>query len=587
VWITRAALAEFMTNVASSSAAVRVDLTSHASPTPFTLELLGVFSIVFSPFILVLLTACANLSNVMFARAIARQREIAVRLSLGASPSRIVRQLLTEGLVIAVLAGFAGLMLASWALQGSTALLMNTLPPTAASMLRLTPMTLDHRVFAFAMIAAAFATAMFALLLAVHASRLPLTEAMRGHGSGPLRTSRLRSAFVVSQVAVSLVLVVSAITLARNGLSLGRTELGYRTDGVVSVNLRDGDGALLQRLEDVLEADPRVTAVAITSGNPLFVIDFVAGRGDGTRTVLAKAAEDAVTVRTRYAFVSPEYFSLLQIPIVRGRRFELDEGRSAARVAVISAATARVFWPGEDPVGKTIRIERPDGRAADDLSEYSHADVIGVVADHISGMVIEGPDRGHIYFPLSAAHPRAFALLARERPDNPLTPTALQQIFSSVSSDPEAFEALPLDDMRALQAYPLQAAASVGSFLGLVALALSISGLYGVLIYTLAQRTREIGIRMALGANASAVVRLVMGQSARLAVIGAAVGVTVAFGAMKVLSAYVRMHNVAWLDGAAFVGGLFVVVAAAVLAAYQPARRATRVDPTEALRADV
>ena len=584
----RGALAEFMTRVVGSGASgIRVELTPHASPAPFTLELLGAFSIVFSPFILVLVTACANLSNVMFARAIARQREIAVRLSLGATRGRIVRQLLTEGLLIAMLAGLAGIVLASWALQGSIALLMHTLPPPVASMTRVVPMSLDHRVFAFAMTAAALATLTFALLPAVQASRLPLTEAIRGHGSGPLRRSTLRSALIVGQVAVSVVLVVLAITLARNGLSLGRTDLGYRTEGVVSINLRDPDDALLQRLANVLEADPRVARVAITSGNPLFVIDLVAGRGDTTRTVLANAGEGTVAVRTRYTFVSPQYFDLLQLPIVRGRGFEPDEGRSAARVAIVSASTARAFWPGEDPVGKIVSIERPNGRAVDDLTVYSHATVIGVAADHISGMVIEGPDRGHIYLPISSAHPRAFALLARERPGSPLTPAALQQIFGSVSIDPQVFEALRLDDMRALQAYPLQAAAWAGSFLGLLAIGLSISGLYGVLIYALSQRTREIGIRMALGASAGAVVRLVMGQSARLSGVGAAIGWIVAFGAMKALSAYVRLHEVAWLDGAAFVGGLLVVGAAAVIAAYQPARRATRVDPTEALRADV
>lgn len=352
-------------------------MTPHASPNPFSLDLVAAFSPIFAAFVLVLATACANVSNVMLARAIRRQREIAVRLSIGASRGRVVRQLLTEGLLLSVLAGLSGLALAAWALHETTAIFFSTLPAPAVPLMRFAPMTVDHRVFLFALGVAALATLMFALLPALQASRLSLTDALRGYGSSALRTSRLRSALLISQVAVSLVLVIVAITLARNGSAIGQSDLGYDTQGVISINLRDRDEGVVNRLATVLTSDRRVEEVAVTSGNPLFVIDLVAGRGAGTRRIAAA------------------------------------------------------------PAG-----------------------------------------------------------------------------------------------------------------------------------------------------GAAAVVRLVVRQSIHVAAIGAVIGLTVAFGVMKIVNALIRLHGVTWLDAVAFGGGLALVLAASALGACHPARRATRVDPSEALRAD-
>jgi hypothetical protein len=221
-----------------------------------------------------------------------------------------------------------------------------------------------------------------------------------------------------------------------------------------------------------------------------------------------------------------------------------------------------------------------------ELPGYTEVTVVGVVPDVVSGMVFDGQDAGHIYLPAHAGDPHVYALLMRPRADRELGPSALQDVFRKVAPDPQVFEALPLGDMRAAQMYPIRAASWIGSLLGAIALALSVSGLYGVLSYTLTQRTREIGIRMALGATGAAVVRLVMGQSGRLAGIGAAVGLAVAFSVLKVLSSAIHMSRVSVLDGVAFSGGLAIVLAATAFAAYHPARRATRVDPSVTLRAD-
>ena len=584
----QAALASFMARMpekVDGARDVRADVQPNATPNPLSLQLLAALSPVFAAFVLVLVAACANVSNVMLSRALARNREIAVRLSLGASRARVVRQLLTEGLLIAVMAGLAGLTLALWALRAAVVLLFSTLPPTLAALLRVAPIELDHRVFGFTFVAAGIGTLMFALLPALQASRMTLTEALHGQMSGTLRGARLRSALVVGQVAVSLVLVITALTLARNGVAVGAIDLGFQTQGVISINTRGEQHDLIARLTDALASNPRVGEVAVTGGNPLFIRSrAVAAAPAGPSTSLR--AGRAPAVPTRYTFVSPEYFGILRIPVLGGRGFRADEEGVSARVAIVSAATAKAFWPGENPVGKIMRIERPEGRPVDELPGYSELMIVGIVKDVISGIVFDGTDAGHIYLPIRPTDPKAIAVLARPRSDRDLGPHALQRIFRDVAPDPQTFEAIPLEEMRAVQMYPLRAASWIGSFLAVVALGLSLSGLYGVLTYTLGQRTKEIGIRMALGATAGRVIRLVIQQSARMAGVGAVIGGAVAFAVMRTLSAIVRFPTVSLVDVVAFSAGLAAVMTATAIAAYQPARRATRVDPAQALRAD-
>jgi predicted permease len=556
---------------------VRADVRPEPSPNPLSLQLVAVLTPVFLAFGLVLLTACANVSNVMLARAIARRREIAMRLSLGATRNRIVRQLLTEGFLVSLLAGVAGVALAAWALRALVVVMFSTVPPSVGALLRVAPVDLDYRVLAFVVVVVAAATLGFALLPAVQASRLALTDALRGGGPGGTRGSRLRSGLVIAQVAVSLVLVIAAATLGRNGAAVAQMDLGYDPRGVISINVRDDEPGRVQKLATALRADPRVAELAVTAGNPLFV---------RTRAVAAAPAKLSASTGTRYTFVSPEYFSVLRIPVQRGRLFREDEARASSRVAVISAATADAFWPGEDPVGQTIRIEPSNGRPTDDLPGYSTVTVAGVVPDVASGLVIDGRDGGHIYLPMSAESEHALAVLARGRSDLDLGARALQEIFRQVAGDPEVFEALPLDEMRDLQVYPFRAASWVGAALGTIALVLSVAGLYGVLSYTFGQRTREIGIRLALGATGAVVMRLVLGQSARLAGAGVLVGLGVALAAFASLNAAVRLEHVSLLDAAAFVFGVMVVWCATSVAAIQPARRAAGLDPAEVLRTD-
>ena len=380
-------------------------------PTTLSLRLLSLLSPVFAAFALVLLAGCANVSSVMLARAVARQREIAVRLSLGASRGRIVRQLLTEGLVIAVLAALAALALTAAGLRAAMAIFFGTLPPALAAILRTAPLAIDHRVFLFALAAGGASTLAFALVPALQASRTGPIGAVGAHGSGGRRGARLRGALVAGQVATSLLLVVPALTLARNGVTMRGVDVGFDLAGVLSINVREGNSVeLARRLAAVLESEPRVADFALTNGNPFF--------GPPRKVVLESQGARIVTP---YQFVSPGYFATLRIPIARGRGFGIDEARSEARVAIVSGATARAFWPGQDPIGKAVRIASASPRPDDDFAGYSEVTVVGVSGDVISGMIVDGPEAGpHLPAdrsgqPACDCAPRARTLAARSR----------------------------------------------------------------------------------------------------------------------------------------------------------------------------
>jgi predicted permease len=581
------ALAPAMERLADRTGIVRAEILPQATPAPLTAELLARLSPVFAAFVLVLVAACANVSNVMLARASARQREIGIRLSLGAARWRIVRQLLTEGLLISALAGVAALGVANLVLRTGLAVFFLTLPTSFAAVARVLPLDLDRRVFLFTLIASAVATVMFALLPALQATRLTLTDALRGESSSGVRGSRLRSLLVVSQVAVSLVLIIVATTLVRNGSALKGTEIGFDTSAIVSITQQSQGENLIARAYDALSTDPHVARVAITSQNPLTSeMPKTPVRQPGAATLLPIS----------YLFVSPEYFSTVQMPIVRGRGFEVDEARTEARVAIISAAAAQALWPGADPLGQTVRIwlapdERPDVMSRNRLVSSGQVSdqgydvtVIGLTPDAVTGLVYDGRT-AQMYLPTSVSGPHAKALLARGRSVRDVRPDTLQEILRTVSPNPLAFSALSLDEALALQLYPLKVASWIGLLLSTIALVLSVSGLYGVVSYGLSQRTKEIGIRMALGATSTAIVRLVMTQSGRLVAFGAACGLIVSFSALAVLNAVIPLQHVSALDGGAFGAGVAIIALAAALATFFPSRRATRVDPSNALRA--
>lgn len=556
---------------------VRARLRSRATPNALSVELVVLLSPIFGAFALVLVTACANVSSVMLARALNRQREIGIRLSVGASRGQIVRQLLTEAVIISALAGIAGVVLASTILRAGLWMFFGTLPPSLAEMVRVVPLGIDGRVFLFTLGVASTATMIAALLPALQATRLQLTDALRGEIGPQLRSGVLRNVLVIGQVAVSLILLIAAATLARNGVSIAATDVGLNTKDVYSINQRGGGGALIPAAAQALATDPRVQEIAVTSNNPLF---------GALRAVGMTATDGGETVRASYMFASPEYFSLLGIPIVGGRSFTAAEAQTEAHVAIVSAHTAALFWPGADPIGRQLRIVREADSQADAVTGYTEVVVVGVAKDVVTETIYSGVDPSLVYLPTHRIGAHAMAMLVRGRETSAQQIEGLRRTLERVHVNRATFEVLPLAELSDIMLYPLRVASWIGAALGVVALSLSISGLYGLLMYVLGQRTREIGIRIALGATAARVVRLMMYQSARVIGFGAAIGVTLTFTALQVLSAAMPIRNVSVVDGGAFFVGITLIGLAAALATFFPARRATRVDPWHALRSE-
>ena len=576
----------FETKVVGRLDSVRAELKVRATRVPLTPDVIALFAPVFVPFVLVLVAACANASNVMLARANTRHREIGVRLALGASRGRVIRQLVTEGFLIAALAGVVGLGLAALVLRAGTPLVIGQLSASIAPLVRVVPLEFDRRVFVFALAAVSATTLLFALLPALHATRLTLMDAIRGQAGSKIRSSALRGLLVGGQVAISLALLIVAATLVRNGVAIANVDLGFNPGSVLSVNTR-GQSSLVPKAAGVLSDDPRIDQVVVTSRNPLF----------GQLEKIPVLEGGRVVVPVTYLFVSPGYFSMLGIPIIHGRGFRPGESREESGVAIVSAAAAQALWPGEEPVGKTLHLEMPEARTgvADVLTRSLKAvgksgglyvTVVGVAKDVVSGLVYEGKDSAQVYLPTSVEGQHAKALLVHPRPGTNLQPDAIRTMLLQVHPDPLKFETIPLVEMVAVQMFPLRLASWIGSILGGIALVLSVSGLYGVLTYMLGQRAREIAIRMALGAAAPAVVRLVMRQSARLAGAGAAIGLLFAFTVMEFLSSIIRLEEVSVLDPAAFAAGVALVTIAVALASYGPARRATHLDPASILKSE-
>ena len=581
------AIEPFETHVVGRVDLVRAELRPRTTRIPLTSEIVAVMAPVFAAFGLVLLAACANASNMMLARANARHQEIGIRLAIGASRGRIVRQLLTEGFLIAALAGVAGLGLAALILQVAPPLVISSLPSAVSPLVRMVPLEFDRRIFFFALGAVSATTLLFALLPAVHATRITLTDAIRNQAGSKLRGSVLRGILVGGQVAISLTLLIVAATFVRNGVAIGNTDLGFSPAGVLSVNER-GRSSLIKKAAPALAADPRIERVVLTSRNPLF--------GQLPKGLVRQSGW---IVPVSYMFVTSDYFSTLDIPLVHGRGFRPEEAREQSGVAIVSAAAAHTLWPGEEPVGKTVRLRLPEAESGvadvlakklrtvdDDEAGTTVVTVVGVAKDVVSEFVYQGKDTPLIYLPTSVDGAHAKASLVRPRPGVNLQADGLRSTLLQVHADPLKFETIPLADMVSVQMFPLRLASWIGSVLGAIALALSVTGLYGVLTYMLGQRARELAIRIALGATGSAVVRLVMRQSARLAGGGAAIGLFVAFVIMKILSGVIRLEKVSILDPGAFTAGVVLVAAAVALASYGPARNSTRIDPAVMLKRD-
>jgi len=523
---------------------------------------------------LVLAIACANVANLLLARASRRRKEMAVRISLGAGRGRLLRQLLTESVLLSLAGAAAGLLVAYW-MGGS--LLRQALPAETSGGLDLAP---DGRVLAFTALLSIATGIAFGLAPAFHASRPDLVPELKdGVGSarsGAARFSggRPRQALVVTQLAVSLVLLVGAGLLVRTLQKAYAIAPGFATRDVVvasvDLGLQGYDSGRTTRFYDaVLQrlSRPGVTAASLALNVPL------GGGGWDTRIVAAGQTVDEAHPgeRTDFNVVTPDYFRTMDLPLLRGRVFTTQDVASAPRVVVVNEAIAERLWPGEDPIGK--RLLRTWGGEP--------LEVIGVVKDAKYRSLFEDR-RLTFYLPLAQSHQPAMIIHVRAAGDPRAAGQLIQQSVAELDRDLPVYRVQSLAERLDNSLGQQRLGASFVTAFGLIALLLATIGLYAALSYAVTQRTREIGIRIALGARGNDVLRQVLREAMTLTAIGLGLGLAGALVATRVLRS--QLYGVTPTDAASFAAVSAVLIAVALVASYVPARRATKVDPMVALR---
>jgi predicted permease len=522
---------------------------------------------VFVAFGLILLIACANVSNMMLARCLARRREIGIRISLGAGRARVVRQLLTESLLLALPAAAAAFGVAWAAIRAVTWLMFHHGAAPGTGQLNLMDFSPDVRVLVFLLAAAGIATLAFGLMPAIQATRSSLVAANRGEFANDYRPSRLRNALVVVQVTVCALLLISAAISLRSERVIASQDVGLDPRGGFSVRVAEKYRA---PVAERLRAEPRVGSVGAFDEFP----------------TIAEAVGSSRPVRMLYLFVSPEYFDIFRVPMVRGRNFSQAEAKAeaGASVTVVTETAARRLWPGEDAVGRTVVFPRP---ALPGMTPRPRsAVVIGVARDSFEDWDEQGqPQRARLYFPTHTGSKQTVSLLVGMKGEIGVEP-ARRVIESAVDAvAPGAADQIESQETAlASRLYPFRILLGITGFLGCLALLMTLSGIYGVLSYLVGQRNREFGIRIALGAEGKDVARMVFRQSLKLAACGAALGALAAGGLARIIASAMGPVNV--FDWRGYAGGILVVIAAALAASWVPARRAVRVDPAVTLRCD-
>lgn len=524
----------------------------------------------------VLLVACVNIANLLLARASSRKSELAVRTALGAGRSRIVRQLFTESLILAVLGGLAGLALAVL----GTDLLVSLAP---ANTPRLSEISVDARALGAAAAITLLAGFVFGLAPAIHGSGYgvagALKEAGRGSGEGR-RGGLLRSALVSGQVALALVLLVGSGLLMQSFVNLRSRDLGFRPQGVISMGINlppsrypdaDTRRAFYAALEERLAALPGVQSVAFTSTVPLTGFD-----GDVDFLVEGRPVpEPGRETVTWFRRVTPGYFETMGIAIVEGRAFDQQDGATAPRVVIVNETLARRQFPGESAVGKRINVNGPDSPV--------WREIVGVAAD-IRNFGIREESRMAMYAPYDQLpNGFVFPVLRTELPPDSVVPLVRRGV-AGIDPNLAVAQVLTMDEIVSTSIAQDRVVTMLLSFFAGAGLLLAFVGLYGVVSYGVNARRREIGIRVALGADAARVRRLVVSRSLALAGIGVLVGLAGAAGLTQFMQGL--LFGVGATDLSTFAAVTLVLGLAAFVASLVPAVRATRVDPVEVLKAE-
>ena len=563
--------------------AITLEAATYFSETN-TLWFRGVVGLLMAVIGLVLLIACANLANMLLARGNMRRHEIAVRRALGASRARLIRQLLTESILLGMIGGAGGLLLSGWLSHLLGIALAAQSIPIFGTAVTTIPMTVDVWVFTYTLLLSICTGAAFGLYPALQFSKADAVNALKDEGatSGQgISRSRLRSLLMGGQFAVSLFLLISAGLLIQ-GLRRSLTiDPGYETRRVFFVGLNTGphpSPALQKRVIDRLESLPNVESVAIS---------YRPGTGTFTPPVIiegSRGSESSFPGGALGNYVSPGYFQTMSVPILWGRNFTRQEAESGAAVAILSDATARRFWPGEDPIGKRFKLDLEFNNV------WHEFEVIGVAKD-VRSANLTRVDPAYFYLPTHPDKYAGYALLMRVQGDPREAVKAVRESLTAMDGtlQPQLFS---LEDgpIRIQKLLPQTLGIFVG-VLACLALPLAAVGIYGVMAYLVSQRTREIGIRMALGATRRDVLSLILRQGIHPVMVGASLGLLLSVAASSVVHAFLvfpgspdMLFGVSFLDPSSFVGLTCFLAGVALFASYIPARRAAKVDPMVALR---
>jgi putative ABC transport system permease protein len=526
---------------------------------------------------LLLLIVCANVANLVIARASERQQEMAIRQALGASGSRLLRQMLSESLVLSAAAGALGLLLAAWGLQALIALAPNRIA-------RLSEVSIDGTAIFFTGLVSAMTALLFGIAPAAQFRQLNTSAIVResGRSAGVARV-RLRAGLVIAQIAIATILLVGAGLLVRTVRELLAVPIGFETDGLTTARIwlplpneaasgkyatPESRAVFAREVIDRVSREPGVDSAALSSqipmagyNAPLFFEREARGNDQGARPVVHDFQ------------VSTKYFDTMGISLLRGRAFTADDRAGASEVAIVSEAAVRAFWKDENPIGTRIRFS-PD---------TPWMTVVGVAADVRNRRLTEAP-QPILYRPLEQSPGYALAVLIRARGNPPGLGEAIARDVRAVDSDVPVYAVRTMNDW-------IGAAVAERRFLmrlllafGAAAVGIALVGIYGVMAYAVSRRTREIGIRMAIGANQKDVSRMVVRQGMTLTAAGLAVGLAGAVGLSRLITS--QLFGVQPTDPATLASVLTLMVAVAVAAGYLPARRAARVDPMVVLRTD-
>ena len=519
----------------------------------------------FAAVTIVLLIACANVAGLLLTRAASRRREIATRLALGAGRVRIIRQLLTESVTLALASGVAGLIIGRWL----TAWLRSLLPERYLFLSFNVDFGLDWRVFVFTFGVASATGILFGLVPALYVSRPDLVPTLKGpRASGQRSGALMRGGLVIAEVALSLILLVAAGLCVRTLVNAAAIDTGYQTTKVLTAridlakqNYTEERGrlfhvALLERLESVAGVEAAGLAVTL----PL---------NDGRWQDSIRREEDPARVQTFQNLVSPRYFEAMGIPVLLGRGFTIQDGSRSPKVAILNQTLGHTLWPGQSPLGKRVRFK------GDSI------EVVGVLRDIKGRNLFAAPDP-ILYLPLSQHYSSATVLHVRTSVPSQQFVGTLQREVHALDEDLPVYAMKTLDEHVAATLTPQRLLAHLISGFGALAMLLALIGLYALLAYTVSERTQEIGIRMALGAHRGDVMRLFVIRGMTLALAGVALGLTAGAALTRLMKSV--LFGVSPLDPITFTLVPVLLIASALVACYLPAVRAARADPTVALR---